>query len=82
MELFTFRAMQTDPNWSNFLWNPLTRQVRRTQFSLFSHSTLALRLNWLTLVLRGRTAKNSWIIGSPSFKQQLRVIGRHVSIGA
>lgn len=26
-ELFQFRAMQTDPNWSNFLWNPETRQV-------------------------------------------------------
>jgi hypothetical protein len=21
-ELFVFREMQTDPNWSNFLWNP------------------------------------------------------------
>lgn len=27
-ELFEFRMMQTDPNWTNFLWNPKTRQVR------------------------------------------------------
>jgi predicted unusual protein kinase regulating ubiquinone biosynthesis (AarF/ABC1/UbiB family) len=27
-ELFVFREMQTDPNWSNFLWNAKTRQVR------------------------------------------------------
>jgi aarF domain-containing kinase len=27
-ELFVFREMQTDPNWSNFLWNPKTRLVR------------------------------------------------------
>ncbi|KAG6901464.1 hypothetical protein C0995_011620 [Termitomyces sp. Mi166 len=26
-ELFEFRAMQTDPNWSNFLWNAQTRRV-------------------------------------------------------
>lgn len=27
-ELFEFRYMQTDPNWSNFLYNPETRQVK------------------------------------------------------
>jgi aarF domain-containing kinase len=26
-ELFEFRYMQTDPNWSNFFYNPETRQV-------------------------------------------------------
>lgn len=26
-ELFTFRYMQTDPNWSNFFYNPETRQL-------------------------------------------------------
>ena len=26
-ELFVFREMQTDPNWSNFLWNAKTRSV-------------------------------------------------------
>lgn len=28
-ELFEFRMMQTDPNWTNFLWNGRTRQVLR-----------------------------------------------------
>lgn len=28
-ELFQFRFMQTDPNWSNFLFNTTTRKVRR-----------------------------------------------------
>jgi predicted unusual protein kinase regulating ubiquinone biosynthesis (AarF/ABC1/UbiB family) len=27
-ELFEFRLMQTDPNWTNFLWNSKTQQVR------------------------------------------------------
>ena len=26
-ELFEFRMMQTDPNWTNFLWNRHTQQV-------------------------------------------------------
>ena len=26
-ELFEFRTMQTDPNWTNFLWNAQTKQV-------------------------------------------------------
>ena len=30
-ELFEFRVMQTDPNWTNFLWNAKTRQVRNFQ---------------------------------------------------
>lgn len=27
MEVFQFRFMQTDPNWANFMYNPMTRQV-------------------------------------------------------
>ena len=26
-ELFSFRFMQTDPNWANFMYNPVNRQV-------------------------------------------------------
>jgi aarF domain-containing kinase len=26
-ELFQYRLMQTDPNWTNFLWNSATQQV-------------------------------------------------------
>lgn len=28
-ELFEFRYMQTDPNWSNFFYDPQTHRVRR-----------------------------------------------------
>ncbi|KAF8582538.1 ABC1-domain-containing protein [Ramaria rubella] len=31
-ELFQFRMMQTDPNWTNFLWNPHTRQIELIDF--------------------------------------------------
>ena len=27
-----FRTMQTDPNWTNFLWNPQTRQIELVDF--------------------------------------------------
>lgn len=30
LELFEFQYMQTDPNWSNFLYNSDTKQVSRT----------------------------------------------------
>lgn len=31
-ELFTFRCMQTDPNWSNFLYDASTRQIMLIDF--------------------------------------------------
>ncbi|PSR79418.1 hypothetical protein PHLCEN_2v7063 [Hermanssonia centrifuga] len=31
-ELFVFRTMQTDPNWTNFLWNPNTKQIELVDF--------------------------------------------------
>ncbi|KAL5525376.1 hypothetical protein ACEPAF_9246 [Sanghuangporus sanghuang] len=31
-ELFDFRMMQTDPNWSNFLWNDQRRQIELIDF--------------------------------------------------
>ncbi|GAA6055706.1 hypothetical protein NBRC10513_005417 [Rhodotorula toruloides] len=31
-ELFDFRLMQTDPNWSNFLYNPRTRKLELVDF--------------------------------------------------
>lgn len=39
-ELFTFRCMQTDPNWSNFLYDASTRQIRLIDFGAtrFYHS--------------------------------------------
>lgn len=32
-ELFQFKFMQTDPNWSNFLWNDKTRKVCTRSFT-------------------------------------------------
>ncbi|KAH6576455.1 hypothetical protein BASA50_006739 [Batrachochytrium salamandrivorans] len=32
MELFSFRFMQTDPNWSNFLYNPTTKKIALIDF--------------------------------------------------
>ena len=52
-ELFFFREMQTDPNWSNFLWNAKTRQVK--EFYLFPFPSQdadeSPRSNWLHLLL-------------------------------
>ena len=46
-ELFEFRAMQTDPNWTNFLWNSQTRQVRLLPFfSPFPPFVLPYPLNF------------------------------------
>lgn len=33
MELFEFQYMQTDPNWSNFLYNTDTKQVLCTRYT-------------------------------------------------
>lgn len=33
-ELFEFRLMQTDPNWSNFLYNAASRKVPLAFFAL------------------------------------------------
>ncbi|CAF1243632.1 unnamed protein product [Rotaria sordida] len=32
LELFKFKAMQTDPNWSNFLYNPLNKTIGLIDF--------------------------------------------------
>lgn len=46
-EIFEFRIMQTDPNWSNFLWNEHTQQVRDAPF-IFSALVLTNELNRLS----------------------------------
>ena len=52
-----FRVMQTDPNWTNFLWNPRTRQVRPS----FSHSPAGAhgRCSQIELVDFGATREYS-----------------------
>ena len=37
-EVFEFRFMQTDPNWSNFLFNPETGQVSKSPLPLWQHT--------------------------------------------
>ena len=41
-ELFEFRMMQTDPNWTNFLWDSKTRQVCGNTMALKRKVTLTL----------------------------------------
>ncbi|KAJ7085382.1 ABC1-domain-containing protein [Mycena belliarum] len=49
-ELFEFRLMQTDPNWSNFLWNASTRRVELVDFGATRHYSKAFIDNWLRLL--------------------------------
>ena len=63
--------MQTDPNWTNFLWNSKTRQVNASFFGgvvrspftekdiLVLITTIRSRLNWSILELRELIQKNS-----------------------
>ncbi|EPQ56068.1 hypothetical protein GLOTRDRAFT_41127, partial [Gloeophyllum trabeum ATCC 11539] len=50
MELFSFRAMQTDPNWTNFLWNARTRQVELVDFGATREYSKEFMDNWLHLL--------------------------------
>lgn len=49
-ELFVFRAMQTDPNWSNFLWNAQTKQIELVDFGATREYDVAFIDNWLRLL--------------------------------
>ncbi|KAF8346622.1 ABC1-domain-containing protein [Amanita rubescens] len=49
-ELFEYRTMQTDPNWSNFLWNPATRQVELVDFGASREYSQQFMDNWLHLL--------------------------------
>ncbi|KXN85149.1 hypothetical protein AN958_11639 [Leucoagaricus sp. SymC.cos] len=49
-ELFEFRTMQTDPNWTNFLWNPGTRQIELVDFGAARTYTKEFMDNWLRLL--------------------------------
>ncbi|KZV65275.1 ABC1-domain-containing protein [Peniophora sp. CONT] len=50
LELFRFRAMQTDPNWTNFLWNESTRQVELVDFGATRTYSARFMDNWLRLL--------------------------------
>ncbi|KAF8228088.1 ABC1-domain-containing protein [Tricholoma matsutake] len=49
-ELFEFRVMQTDPNWSNFLWNSYTRQVELVDFGATREYSKEFMDHWLKLL--------------------------------
>ncbi|KAI9061828.1 ABC1-domain-containing protein [Trametes sanguinea] len=49
-ELFVFRVMQTDPNWTNFLWNPRTRKVELVDFGATREYSKEFIDNWLHLL--------------------------------
>ncbi|OJT06028.1 Protein ABC1 -like protein, mitochondrial [Trametes pubescens] len=49
-ELFVFRVMQTDPNWTNFLWNPHTRKVELVDFGATREYSKEFIDNWLHLL--------------------------------
>ncbi|KAF7975963.1 hypothetical protein HWV62_8096 [Athelia sp. TMB] len=52
-ELFEFRVMQTDPNWTNFLWNPQTRQIELVDFGATREYSKEFIDNWLHLLQAG-----------------------------
>ena len=85
-ELFVFREMQTDPNWSNFLWNAKSRQVGSPFLNLVAeqdaHNVIRVRSNWLTLVRRVATALRSWTTGFVCFWPQRSKTGTDVCAGA
>ncbi|THH13313.1 hypothetical protein EW146_g6888 [Bondarzewia mesenterica] len=49
-ELFVFREMQTDPNWTNFLWNGRTRQIELVDFGATRAYSAGFIDNWLRLL--------------------------------
>ncbi|KAJ8690714.1 hypothetical protein PTI98_012120 [Pleurotus ostreatus] len=65
-ELFDFRLMQTDPNWTNFLWNAQTRQIELVDFGATREYTKEFMDNWLRLlqsaISEDRTSCIEWSI--------------------
>ncbi|KAI1787137.1 ABC1 family-domain-containing protein [Ganoderma leucocontextum] len=49
-ELFVLRLMQTDPNWTNFLWNARTRKVELVDFGATREYSKAFIDGWLRLL--------------------------------
>ncbi|KAJ3559027.1 hypothetical protein NM688_g589 [Phlebia brevispora] len=49
-ELFVYRMMQTDPNWTNFLWNSRTHKVELVDFGATREYSKEFIDNWLHLL--------------------------------
>ncbi|KAI0075169.1 ABC1-domain-containing protein [Panus rudis PR-1116 ss-1] len=58
-ELFMFRAMQTDPNWTNFLWNRRTRQIELVDFGATREYSKEFMDNWLHLLQAAASGDHS-----------------------
>jgi hypothetical protein len=67
-ELFEFRLMQTDPNWTNFLWNPRTRRVRVSANCRLTANEFSHRSSLSTLGLPENIRNDSWTTGCTCFK--------------
>ncbi|KAH9942839.1 ABC1-domain-containing protein [Amylocystis lapponica] len=49
-ELFVLRAMQTDPNWTNFLWNARTQQIALVDFGATRAYSKTFIDSWLRVL--------------------------------
>lgn len=49
-ELFTFRLMQTDPNWTNFLYNERTDKIELIDFGATREYSKAFMDDWLCML--------------------------------
>jgi len=49
-ELFEFRTMQTDPNWTNFLWNPTGHRLNLVDFGATRVYSKEFINNWFQLL--------------------------------
>ncbi|KAL4077599.1 ABC1-domain-containing protein [Scleroderma citrinum] len=84
-ELFEFRMMQTDPNWTNFLWNPRTKQVSLIDFGATREYTKEFMDKWLRLLQaaadedRGACARWSLELGYLTGKENETMLNAHVS---
>lgn len=79
-ELFHFRLMQTDPNWTNFLWNSASQQVC-VLISVFPLRLTVARSPWLILAPHVNIPRNSWMTGCTFFKLRRARIAMHVLSG-
>ncbi|KAJ7982857.1 ABC1-domain-containing protein [Mycena polygramma] len=83
-ELFEFRMMQTDPNWSNFLWNARTRVVELVDFGATRAYEKAFMDGWLRLLqaaaAEDRAACVQWSLelGYLTGEESQVMLGAHV----
>ncbi|KAF8607399.1 ABC1-domain-containing protein [Ceratobasidium sp. AG-I] len=83
-ELFEFRFMQTDPNWSNFLYNPKTDQLELIDFGASREYSKEFMDNWYMLLSaavaedREACVEYSLKLGYLTGKENEEMIAAHV----